>query len=79
MKLNVFLWPLLNPDHIGVVGILKRHLFDKSQNLPTKQFYPLSDLSGYLTPIVEIDLSNVFFTKISSFWYIKLPVGITGH
>jgi len=28
MKLISFFWPLLNPNHIGIIGISKWHLFD---------------------------------------------------
>jgi len=62
-------WPLLNPGHIGVIGIPKWRLFDVNPETP---FSPFFNLDGYLTPNVDINLVLEIYTKLSSIWYVKL-------
>ena len=74
ITLMMFLWPSLNPGHIGVIGTSKWLLFDVD---PKTSLSPFFNLNGYLTPNVDINLVLKIYTELSSIWYIELCIGPT--
>ena len=68
IKLMLFSWPLLNPDHIGVIGISKWRLLVVEPETPLSPF--CFDRVNW-PPNVILNLIFEIYTKFPSIWYIE--------
>ena len=67
----LFSWPILNPNHIGMIRISKWRLFDvKPKNTILVPF----KTKWIFDQNVEINLVLEIYIKLSSIWYIELCV-----